>query len=247
MNAETGDITMATLMQTDQDYFKQQAAEFAVNFVRSGMVVGLGVGSTSIHAVRRIATLLHSNELRDVVGVPCSLAVEAEARRLGIPLATLEEVPAVDLTIDGADEVSTSSNALIKGGGGALLREKIVAQASRREIIVVDESKLSPLIGMHWPLPVEILPFGMGSQKRFLEALGAELTARRKANGQLYFTDQGNAIFDCQFGPIAKPSELAAWLDARAGIIGHGLFLGLMTDLIVAGPEGVHHEEIARA
>jgi ribose 5-phosphate isomerase A len=246
MSAETGDNTMATVMQTDQDYFKQQAAEFAVNFVRSGMVVGLGVGSTSIHAVRRLAMLLHSGELRNVVGVPCSLAVETEARRLGIPLATLEEVPAVDLTIDGADEVSTSSNALIKGGGGALLREKIVAQASRREIIIVDDSKLSPLIGMRWSLPVEVLPFGMGSQQRFLAALGAEITTRRDANGKRYVTDQGNMIFDCRFGPIANPTELASWLDARAGIIGHGLFLCLMTDLVVAGPAGVRHEEIAR-
>jgi ribose 5-phosphate isomerase A len=238
---------MATVMQTEQDYFKQQAAEFAVGFIRPGMIVGLGVGSTSIHAVRRIAMLLRNGELDDIIGVPCSVAVETEARRLGIPLATLEEVSAVDLTIDGADEVSTTSNVLIKGGGGALLREKIVAQASRREIIVVDDSKLSPLVGMHWALPVEVLPFGMGSQKRFLEALGAELTARSNADGTFYCTDQGNVIFDCRFGPIANPTELATWLDARAGIIGHGLFLGMMTDLVVAGPEGVRHEEIARA
>src|SRR5262245_57428076 len=137
---------------------KQQAADRAVEGVESGMVVGLGAGSTAILAVRRIGQLLREGRLRDIVGVPCSSAIEAEARALGIPI-TLDPIGAVDLTIDGADEVDPELN-LIKGGGGALLHEKIVAQASRREIIIVDAGKLSPVLGTNWPLPVEIVPFG---------------------------------------------------------------------------------------
>jgi len=137
-----------------QDKFKQKAGWYAVRFVESGMVVGLGHGSTAIFAVRRIAQLLHEGQLENILGVPCSLQVEEEARELGIPLTSLDEHPLVDLTIDGADEVDPNLN-LIKGGGGAFLREKIVAQASRREIIVVDESKLSPALGTRSPLPVE--------------------------------------------------------------------------------------------
>lgn len=219
--------------------FKRQAAEFAVNFVESGMVVGLGVGSTAVFAVRRLAQLLQEGVLRNIVGVPCSMAIGSEAERLGIPLATLDERPRVDLTIDGADEVDPQFN-LIKGGGGALLREKIVAQASRREIIVVSEDKLSPMLGTHWPLPIEVIPFGWRPQALYLESLGARVVLRQK-DGAAYHTDQGNIILDCHFGPIADPAALAQKLDGRAGIVEHGLFVGLTTDLIVAGKDGVRH------
>ena len=219
---------------------KQQAAERAVEFVESGMVVGLGVGSTAIFAVRRIAELLGDGQLQDILGVPCSIRVGEEAERLGIPLTTLDAHPVVDLTIDGADEVDPQLN-LIKGGGGALLREKIVAQASRREIIAVDESKLSPALGTRWPLPVEVVSFGWRSQALFLESLGAEITLRRNDDGPPYRTDQGNLIVDCDFGPIFRPAELAARLGGRAGIGEHGLFLGLATDVIVAGGRGLRH------
>ncbi|MCG8350099.1 MAG: ribose-5-phosphate isomerase RpiA [Chloroflexales bacterium] len=218
---------------------KQQAAEHAVGYIESGMVVGLGVGSTAIFAVRRIAHLLRTAQLRDIVGAPCSLQIEAEARRLGIPITTLGDHPLVDVTIDGADEVAPDFS-LIKGGGGALLREKIVAQASRREIIVVDEQKLSPLLGTRWAIPVEVIPFGWQSQARFLEALGSQITLRQ-TNDAPFTTDQGNLILDCNFGPIADPSGLAAQLNNRAGIVEHGLFIGLATDLIVAGSEGIRH------
>ena len=167
---------------------KQQAADRAVECVESGMVVGLGAGSTAILAVRRIGQLLHAGRLRDIVGVPCSSAIEAEARALGIPL-TLDPPGAVDLTIDGADEVDPELN-LIKGGGGALLHEKIVAQASLREIIIVDESKLSPVLGTHWPLPVEVVPFVGHSQRRFLASLGARVTVRQQHDGRPFRTDQ---------------------------------------------------------
>jgi ribose 5-phosphate isomerase A len=204
------------------------------------MVVGLGHGSTAIFAVRRIAQLLNEGQLQDLLGVPCSLQVKEEAQRLGIPLTTLDEHPVVDLTIDGADEVDPRLN-LIKGGGGALLREKIVAQASRREIIVVDETKLSPALGTYWPVPVEVVPFGWRSQSVYLESLGAEVILRRNDDETPFKTDQGNLILDCHFGPIPNPARLAVRLSGRAGIVEHGLFVELATDVIVAGVEGVRH------
>lgn len=221
------------------DNFKQQAAERAVEFIESGMVVGLGVGSTAIFAVRRLARLIGEGQLHHILGVPCSIQISEEAARLGIPLTTLDEHPVVNLTIDGADEVDPQFN-VIKGGGGALLREKIVAQASQREIIVVDENKRSPQLGTNWAVPVEVVPFGWRAQRVFLEALGARVTLRAK-EGVTYHTDQGNIILDANFGPIANPAELAQQLDKRAGIVEHGLFIGLVTDVIVAGSTGIQH------
>lgn len=216
---------------------KQTAAERAVELVESGMLIGLGVGSTAVLATRRIAQLLRDGRLRDVTGFPCSRATEAEARALGIPL-TLDLPRELDLTIDGADEIDPQLN-LIKGGGGALLREKIAAQASRREIIVADDGKLSPVLGTKWPLPVEVIPFGWQSQARFVESLGARVVLRTGADGEPFLTDQGNWILDCSFGPIAELEALAARLAARAGLVEHGLFLGLATEAIVAGPDTV--------
>lgn len=204
------------------------------------MVVGLGHGSTAILAVRRIAQLLHDGQLVDILGVPCSLEVEEEARRLGIPLTTLEEHPVVDLTIDGADEVDPKLD-LIKGGGGALLREKIVAQASQREIIVVDESKLSPALGTRWALPVEVAPFGWRSQQAYIQSLGASVVLRESSDGAPFRTDQGNLLLDCSFGPISEPIRLATKLSQRAGVVEHGLFLGLATDVIVATDQAIRH------
>jgi ribose 5-phosphate isomerase A len=220
--------------------YKQQAAERAVDLVQSGMVVGLGTGTTAVFAIRRIGALLSAGELRDVVGVPTSDATELEARKAGIPIGDKELACEVDLTIDGADEVDPGLD-LIKGGGGALLRERIVAQASRREVIVVDESKLSPALGTHSSLPVEVLPFGWRSQARFLESLGARVDLRAGPDGAPLLTDQGNLILLCAFGPVAAPAELANWLAARGGIVAHGFFLGLATELIVAGSKGVEH------
>jgi ribose 5-phosphate isomerase A len=224
----------------DVAVLKQQAAERAVAYVESGMVVGLGEGSTAVFAVRRIARLLRDGCLRDILGVPCSCKVEVRARDLGIPLTTLDEHPVIDLTIDGADEVDPDLN-MIKGGGGALLREKIVAQASRREVIIVDESKLSSALGTHWPVPVEVVPFGWRAQAAYLESLGAKLALRLVDDGTPFETDQGNLILDCDFGPIADPAQLATRLNERAGIVEHGLFLGLATEVVVAGVEGVRH------
>lgn len=219
---------------------KRIAGERAVDFVQSGMVIGLGHGSTTIFALRRIADLLRKGDLRDIVGIPTSSHVESQARDLGIPLTTLNVHPVVDLTIDGADEVDDALN-LIKGGGGALLREKIVAQATRREIIVVDETKLSPTLGIRWPLPVEVTPFGRRTQERFLESLEARVTLRRSDDGSPFKTDQGNEILDCDFGAISNPEQLAARLDRRAGIVEHGLFIGLASDVIVGTGNGTRH------
>jgi len=223
-----------------QERQKQEAAVRAVELVESGMVVGLGGGSTAALAIRRLAELLQQGKLRDVAGIPCARSVEAQARQLGIPITTLEDRAAIDLTIDGADEVDPDLN-LIKGGGGCLLYEKLVAQASRREIIIVDASKPSPRLGTKWALPVEVIPYGWGSQRRFLEGLGAKVTVRQTADGQPFKTDEGNLILDCAFGPIADAFWLARELDARTGIVEHGLFLGMTTDLLVAGDSGIEH------
>ena len=219
---------------------KQQAAEYATTCVEPGMVLGLGAGSTALFALRKIAALLASGQLYDVVGVPCSGVIAAEAERLGIPLTTLNDDPVIQLTIDGADEVDPELN-LIKGGGGALLYEKIVASASLREIIVVDDEKLSAMLGTRWAVPIEVLQFGWRSQAAFLEQLGAEVSVRLAADGAQFITDEGNLILDCRFGPIAHPAELAAKIAARAGIVEHGLFLGLASDLVVAGQDGIRH------
>jgi len=219
---------------------KKQAADRAVECIESGMVAGLGHGSTASFALQRIAALLKTGTLKDIIGVPCSLQVEEEARQLGIPLGTLDEHPVIDVTIDGADEVDQNLD-LIKGGGGALLREKIVAQASLREIIVVDESKLSPALGTRWPLPVEVIPFGWRSQISFLESLGARVSVRQTCDGKRFVTDQGNLILDCNFGPLPQPTQVARELSQRTGVVEHGLFLGLTTDVIVAGKSGVRH------
>jgi len=219
--------------------FKRQAGERAASLVQSGMVVGLGTGSTAMFAIRRIADLLRDRELRDILTIATSRATDAAARALGIPMLT-DDIPGeIDLTIDGADEVDPALD-LIKGGGGALLREKIVAQASRREIIVVDADKLSPRLGTHWALPVEVLEFGWRSQAHFLESLGAAVTPRM-ADGDLYRTDQGNIVLDSRFGPIPNPTVLAGTLDSRAGLIEHGLFIGIASDVIVAGKDGLRH------
>jgi ribose 5-phosphate isomerase A len=220
--------------------FKEEAAKRAVQFVQSGMKVGLGTGSTAIFATRHIAELLKTGELRDIVAFATSKATAGEAVRLGIPMLPDDLPEDLDVTIDGADEVDPEMN-LIKGGGGALLREKIVAQVSQREIIVVDETKPSARLGTRWPVPVEVIPFGWLSQARYLEALGAHYTIRKNHNGTQFVTDSGNMIIDCRFGPIADARRLAAALDSRAGIVEHGLFIGLATELIVAGPSGVQY------
>jgi ribose 5-phosphate isomerase A len=202
------------------------------------MILGLGHGSTARYALLKIAELLRTGKLWDIQGVPCSKKVEEEARALGIPLTTLEDHPELDLTIDGADEIDPKLN-VIKGGGGAMLREKIVAQATKYQVIVADETKLSPRLGTKATVPVEVLPFGWRTQVQFLEGLGAQVKLRLNPDGSPFLTDQGNYVLDCNFGPIADAEALARELGRRAGILGHGLFLGLVDEVFVAGPSGL--------
>ncbi|MGC2108428.1 MAG: ribose-5-phosphate isomerase RpiA [Candidatus Korobacteraceae bacterium] len=227
-----------------QAALKKEAAEYALRYVKSGMTVGLGTGSTAIFAIRRIGELLQSGTLKKIVGFATSRGSWDAAVGLKIPMLTDDLPQNIDVTIDGADEVDPQLN-LVKGGGGALLREKLVAQATAREIIVVDESKLSSCLGTKHVLPIEVLPFGWRSQARFLESLGAKYVVRQTADGKQYHTDQGNLILDCDFGPIADPAELARKLEARAGIVEHGLFLNLTHRVIVASASGVR--ELTRA
>ncbi len=225
---------------TDRDALKRQAAINAVRYVKPGMIVGLGTGSTAVHAVREIARRHTAGELPGLQTFATSSEIARVAAAEGLPLIDAEGPRAIDVTIDGADEVDPQLN-LIKGGGGALLHEKIVAQATRRQIIVVDESKMSRCLGTIYPLPVEVLPFGRGSQQAFLAELGGRPVLRTAVDGAPFVTDEGNFIYDCAFGPIENPEELAAELSSRAGVVAHGLFLGMTDDLIIGTPGGIRH------
>ena len=217
----------------------EELGRVAAGRVKAGQRVGLGSGKAALAFVRALGKRVREEGL-EMVGVSTSLLTEQVAREAGVPLATLDEVPALDIAIDGADEVDPRL-CLIKGGGGALLREKIVAQASRQLLIVVDASKLSERLGTRWPVPVEVLPFGWRSQALFLEGLGARVTRRETREGAPYRTDQGNFILDCAFGPIEHPGQLATRLEARTGLVEHGLFIDLVTELIICGPAGLEH------
>jgi ribose 5-phosphate isomerase A len=223
---------------TDLDAYKQQAAEYVLDYVQSGMALGLGTGSTAKHVLRGLAARLYDGRLRDVVGVPTSEETAALARELGIALVTLAERPQIDLALDGADEIDPALNA-IKGLGGALLREKIVAASAERFILVGDATKLVPRLGMRAPLPVEVIPFGVPLCERRLAALGCVPTLRRAAGGDPFCTDQGNVILDCRFDAIDDALSLAAAISAIPGVVEHGLFLGMAAQAVVAGPSGV--------
>lgn len=216
---------------------KRSAAECAVCYVESGMVVGLGSGDTVTYAVRRLGQLLRSGSLERVVGVATSRVVAALAEEQGIPLTTLEEHSTIDLTIDGADEVDPHLD-LIKGHGGALLYEKIVALATRCEVIVVDEGKLVPELGARAALPVEVVPFGWPVVSRALADLGARVE-RRMRDGEPVRTDEGNLILDCRFPSIPDVKRLDQAIRAIPGVVEHGLFLGLADLVIVAGRRGL--------
>jgi len=223
-----------------QDELKHKAAYRAAEFVESGMVIGLGTGSTTEHAVKRIAERLKTGELTNIAGIPTSQRTATLARELGIPLVDFETHPKIHVTIDGADEVDPNLN-LIKGGGGALLREKVVAQASRRNIIIVDESKLVSTLGTNWALPIEVIPFALHTETLFLAALGGDVILRTNYDSTPFRTDQNNMILDTNFGPMNDPQRLALRLNERAGIAEHGLFLDLANDVIVASAEGIRH------
>lgn len=228
---------------THQESQKKAAAEKGVDHIKSGMILGLGTGSTFVYALNKIARLINKGELKNIAGIPTSKKTEKLAIELGVPLTILSEQPKIDLTIDGADEVDNNLN-LIKGGGGALLREKIIAQASDRNIIIVDESKLSENLGQKWAVPVEIIPFAFEVENKFLESIGAVTKLRREKNGEIYITDEGNYIIDANFGIIDNPTNLAVMLESRAGIVEHGLFIDTTALLIVSTVNGI--KEIKR-
>lgn len=219
---------------------KKQAAEAAVDYIKSGMVVGLGTGSTAIHATRKLGRLLADRSLSDIVAIPTSCQTADDAAALNIPLTTLDKHPIIDVTIDGADEITPTLD-VIKGGGGALLHEKIVAQATKQLIIVADGSKYVPTLGTSWALPIEVIPFGAQSQYRFLQSLGRTAKIREDKDDPTkpFLTDEGNLIIDTQFGLITDPYALAHKLNNRTGIVEHGLFLGMATMAIIATETGI--------
>jgi ribose 5-phosphate isomerase A len=218
---------------------KQQAARQALTYVRNGMVLGLGSGTTAGYFIELVAESLRSGRLREIVGVPTSEAAANRARTLGIPLTTLADHSCIDLDVDGADEVDPDLN-LVKGLGRALLREKIVAMQAERFVIVVDESKLVPRLGTRAPLPMEVVPFGAELHVRWLNDLGCQAQLRRESDGSLVVTDNGNYLIHTRFRDgIADPHALARLLADRPGIVEHGLFLKMATSVIVAGPNGV--------
>ena len=219
------------------DQFKKIAAETAVAQVKDGMIVGLGTGSTAAYAIDALGKLVQNG--LHIIGIPTSEQTARQARALGIPLATLAEQTQVDLTIDGADEVEGGSLNLIKGRGGALLREKIVASASTRLVIIVDETKLVDRLGSRYAVPVEVVPFGWQVAARNLREVGATVSIRRGDEGRLFVSDGGHYILDCAFGTIAAPASLEQKLNSIVGVVEHGLFLGMTSEVIVGGPDGV--------
>ena len=220
--------------------YKREAAAGALEFVRPGMRLGLGTGSTAKPFVEMLGERVRAG--LDVIAVPTSEATRALAEQCGIRLTTLDETPALDLTIDGADEIAPDL-ALIKGGGGALLREKIVAAASARMVVIADSSKWVAALG-RFPLPIEVVPFGLGATERAVAAAIAAtgnsgpLTLRRDKAGHAFVTDGGHFILDAALQKIADPRSLADRLAAIPGVVEHGLFIGLAQVAVIAGPEG---------
>jgi len=224
--------------QSDQNQWKKSAAEAAAQLVQDGMVVGLGTGSTAAFFVNALAERISREGLR-ASGIPTSQQTAELARSLNVPLATFTEHPELDLTVDGADEIELGTLYLIKGHGGALLREKIVAAASKRVVIVADETKLVERLGSLYPVPVEVVQFGWEVTDKRLQKLGAITSLRRGADAKPFLTDCGNYIIDCAFGPMNKPKEIAHHLDHVVGSVEHGLFLGFASQVFIGGREGM--------
>jgi len=220
----------------DRDRLKRAAAERAVEFVESGMVLGLGTGSTATFVIERLAARVAQGLA--VIAIPTSEHTAELARRLGIPLATFGEHPRLDLAIDGADEVERATLNLIKGHGGALLREKIVAAASERFIVVVDDEKLVGRLGERAAVPVEVVQFGWQATAAALQRLGAE-PELRQTEGRAFVTDGGNFILDCRFGTIERPADTEQMINMTVGVVENGLFVGRSSAVIVASNSGI--------
>src|SRR4051812_5592394 len=225
----------------DVEAQKRQAAGLAVEWVRPGMRLGLGTGSTAKHFVELLAERVRGG--LSVVGVPTSEATRKDAERLGVPLTTLDETPELDMTVDGADEIGPDLS-LIKGGGGALLREKIVAGASARMVVIADENKWVKTLG-RFPLPIEVMPFGLAATRRAVEAAATAAGCpgparlRQGKDGHAFVTDGGHWILDAALDRIPDAKALAGRLWAIPGVVEHGLFIGLAQAAILAGPTGI--------
>jgi ribose 5-phosphate isomerase A len=216
---------------------KEAAAFAAAQLLQDGMLVGLGSGSTAEITVAAIGRRVQDG--LKIIGVPTSEKTSQLAAALGIPLTTLEDVAHLDLALDGADEIETGSLHLIKGGGGNLLREKLVAAVSARFVIVADERKLSARLGSHSSLPIDVVPFGWKNTAKRLENIGAHAKLRLDPAGKAFVTDGGAYVLDCAFGVIPAPLELQERLNGIVGVIEHGLFLGMASEVIVGGAEGL--------
>ena len=225
-------------MSASQDELKRQTAEKAVEAVESGMALGLGTGSTSKHAVDFIGKRIQEGSLKDIVGVPTSERTAEHARELGIPLSTLDDNPVLDLAIDGADEVDPNLN-LVKGRGGALLREKMVETAAKRFIVIVDETKLVDGLGLSGAMPVEVVQFCWKFSAQRLEQFGCEVKLRMEGD-EPFVTDNSNYILDCYFAePIPDPYEAAKTISSFSGVVEHGLFLDMADQVIIARQNGI--------
>jgi ribose 5-phosphate isomerase A len=221
----------------DPDELKRAAAERALDFVETGMVLGLGTGTTAAFFVEQLAGRVKAG--LSVVCIPTSERTAAQARGLGIPLASFAEHQQIDLAIDGADEVQRITLDLIKGRGGALLREKIVAAASRRFVVIVDRDKLVERLGTTGPLPVEVVQFGWQVTAAHLEELGTRPELRRAGSDEPFVTDGGNFILDCRFDAIDDPAETERRINAIVGVVENGLFIGRSSAVIVASRDGI--------
>jgi ribose 5-phosphate isomerase A len=216
---------------------KQRAAEAALPFIHDGMVLGLGTGTTADFFLLALAAAIANHSLKRITGVPTSRQSEYRAMELGIPLTALGKNPNIDVTVDGADEITPGLD-LIKGLGGALIREKIIAQNSKRLIIIADSSKRVDLLGSRAALPVEVVPFAHEAHEGFFRSLGGEPKLRKHA-GMVFNTDNGNLIYDVKFPPIQDPAALELQLRQRAGVVGTGLFLQLASTVLVADENSV--------
>lgn len=215
---------------------KKLAGEKAVEYIEDGMIVGLGTGSTVEYTLRKLGKLVR--EGLKIKGIPTSVHTKRIANEEKIPLTTIEENPEIDVTIDGADEVDSNLN-LIKGGGGALTREKIIAFNSKKVIIVVDDSKVVKCLGIDFSLPVEVIKFGWQATKKTLEDFGCTVELRNIMKDEPFITDNGNYILDCEFIKIDNPEELHINLNNIPGVVENGLFIGLVDEVIVGGKQGV--------
>ena len=223
------------------EHEKELAGRAAAKLVHDGDVVGLGTGSTAYFAVVALGERVKAG--LKMVGIPTSVATAELAKKVGVPLTTLDDHPAIDITIDGADEIDPHLN-LIKGGGGALLREKIIASASKKMVVISDSSKLVPVLGK-FPLPVEIIAFARPVVENKIKSLGATVKLRTRPDGATYLTDNGNPILDCTFGKIADPAALARIFSDTPGIVEHGLFIGLASMALIGRGRSV--EEIRQS